>query len=593
MKSSATRKIDNLKKLTTDPKNELINAISAIDEADVTNNSTVRQMLEELELKQLNSFISKFSKLTNTLDTVFKTIGELDNSCDSMLNKLSIGQKGVDEVLDMTTSLYTQQEKQRAQLTKIHNFIEEYYLSEDDFKTLENGDINDNFFDAFSRLEQSQERTKLAITTSQSRCLVDASNALNAAKENAYQRIYRWLHLNSHIFSHSSPAIPELFHRCVNIIKQKPFIYSFIINGVAKERSQVLLLAMSKFLEQRKTLDIDSNFDPITYTSDILAWCHQTAATESAFLASVFIEQQGSTSITNGMSTACEAFCGPLEKNVTQVIKDLTRPSDIYQITNVLAFYYSTFSDMCGVRSQLSKVIESLKATTTDEFRKSINGSVEGIRADARPSQGTIKEALRVITEVVALHKRAALSVAFDVASLIENFAQELRQAINNSKETSSFKANSLFNLLSVCKEGNLKCTDDVKEDCQKVLDQIIGVETKDILQRCRILDLLNLFNQPSDKPFSMVKGAEEQFVREAIRRYENTLVGTGKLLTPLCDELTNPELKKQAKDGVASLLVKGYETLFNTVMEPKNVYINPGTMFKHSPTLIRDTIMI
>ena len=58
MKSSATRKIDNLKKLTTNPKSELISAISAIDEADISNNSSVYEMLEELELKQLNSFIS-------------------------------------------------------------------------------------------------------------------------------------------------------------------------------------------------------------------------------------------------------------------------------------------------------------------------------------------------------------------------------------------------------------------------------------------------------------------------------------------------------------------------------------------------------
>ena len=75
MKSSATRKIDNLKKLTTNPKSELISAISAIDEADISNNSSVREMLEELELKQLNSFIAKFSRLTNALDNVFQTIG--------------------------------------------------------------------------------------------------------------------------------------------------------------------------------------------------------------------------------------------------------------------------------------------------------------------------------------------------------------------------------------------------------------------------------------------------------------------------------------------------------------------------------------
>ena len=593
MKASTTRKIENLKKLTTDPKSELVNALSAFDESDFSDNGNVRSMLEELELKHLNQFIEKFSKLTDTLGTVYNTIGELDQSCDSMLTKLSIGQRNIDEVLDMTTSLYTQQEKQRQQLTKIHAFIEEYYLSEDDFKTLENGDINDQFFEAFSRLEQSQDRTTLAITTSQTRCLVDASNALNAAKENAYQRIYRYLHLNSHIFSHANPTIPELFNRCIATIKQKPFIYSFIVTGIAKERNSVLLLQFSKFLEQRKAQDIETNFEPLVFTSDILAWVHQTSATESAFLASIFNEQQNSTNITNAMGTATEAFCTPIERNVSQIIKDLTRPSDIYQMANIIAFYFSTFSDLCGIRSPLATALKNLKQSATEEFRKSITGSVEGLRNESKPSVGAIKEALRVINEVTDLHKKASLSVAFDVASLIETFAQELKESINNSKESQSFKANCLYELLLVCKDGNLKCTEDVEKEFVNIKDQIVTLETKDILQRCRILDLLNLFNEPTETPLSMVKGAEEKFVREAIKRFETTLVGTGRILTPKCDDISNPELKKQAKDAVAQLLIKAYSTLYNSVTDPRNAYTNPVTMFTRTPQLIQETIMI
>ena len=593
MKTTAINKIDSLKKLTTEQKPEFIDAMSAIDSADISNDPNVHQMLEELEIKHLNSFIEKFSKLTDTLDTVFNTINVLNEGCDSMLTKLSIGQRNVDEVLDMTTSLYTQQEKQRKQLTKIHNFIEEYYLSESDFKTLETGDINDDFFDAFSRLEQSQDRTSLAITTSQTRCLVDASNALNAAKENAYQRIYRWLNLNSHIFSHSNPTIPELFHRCIATIKQKPFLYSFIIKGISKERNSVLLLQFSKFLEQRKTQEIESNSDPLVFTSDILAWVHQTSATEAAFLASIFNEQQNTSNISNAMATATEAFVNPIDRNISQIIKDLARPSDIYQMTNILAFYNSTFSDLTGSKSPLATVLKNLKQAATEEFRKSITGSVEGLRNDTKPSVAAIKEALRIINEVTELHKKASLSVAFDVASLIDTFAQELKEAINSCKESQSFKANSLFELLTVCEEGHLKCTQEVEQEFNQMKDQIIALDTKDILQRCRILDLLNLFNEPSDTPLSMVKGAEEKFVRDAIKRFENTITSTGKIMTPKCDEISNSELKKQTKDGVSQLLIKAYETLFNAVMDPKNAYTNPGTMFKHSPQLIKNTIMI
>ena len=293
------------------------------------------------------------------------------------------------------------------------------------------------------------------------------------------------------------------------------------------------------------------------------------------------------------MGTATEAFCTPIERNISQIIKDLTRPSDIYQIANIIAFYFSTFSDLCGIRSPLSTVLKNLKQTATEEFRKSITGSVEGLRNDSKPSVAAIKEALRVINEVTDLHKKASLSVAFDVASLIETFAQELKDSINNSKESQSFKANSIYELLLVCKEGNLKCTEDVQKEFLNIRDQIITLETKDILQRCRILDLLNLFNEPTDTPLSMVKGADEKFVREAIKRFETTLVGTGRILTPKCDEISNQDLKKQTKDGVSQLLIKAYETLYNSVTDPRNAYTNPVTMFTRTPELIKETIMI
>ena len=84
---------------------------------------------------------------------MFKSIENLEACCDQMAKNLSINEKGVDEVLDMTTALHNQQENQRSQLAQIHSFIEEYYITEEDISILENGDCNETFFEAFSRLK--------------------------------------------------------------------------------------------------------------------------------------------------------------------------------------------------------------------------------------------------------------------------------------------------------------------------------------------------------------------------------------------------------------------------------------------------------
>lgn len=597
MKNSVQRKINELKTLTNDPSNELIEALSSIDDTTFNSNTSVRTLLEEKELSELNRFIEQFSQLTTTIDRVFTTIDLLDKSCDQMLTKLSIGQKGVDEVLDMTTSLYIQQEKQRNQLTKIHSFIEEYYLSEEDFACLEKGDIDDKFFDAFSHLEASQERTSNALLTQKSRSLTDALTALNAAKERAYGRIHGWFHANSHIFNRLQPTIPSSFNKCLTIINSKPILYGFVCSEIGQVRSSVIgpafLNALTSPTADSRPLEETASADPLAFSSNVFAWIHQTAATEATFLATVLKEDQNSPNIQKTLGDAFESVCRPLDSRVSQAIRGLVRPADCFQMANICSYFFSKISDICGITSPVAKTTKNLVDMSSEMFRQAISESTDVIKSSVRPSQSAFHEALKIMKFVTSQHEQSSLSISFDVSSLIDNYAAQLHTAVVSMKENLPFQATYLYELSNLAKDANLKCSNDIEKDKDKVVAQIIDIEVSEFLRRCRSTELINLFTSPQQKPLSTVAGGEENLVRNTVKRLENALIGTGKLQTPLCDELSNNELKKLAKEEVSKKLVNAYKILFDSVMDARNGYLNGGTIFKYTPEHIKESISV
>ncbi|KAH0794156.1 conserved oligomeric Golgi complex subunit 6-like [Histomonas meleagridis] len=595
MRTTIQRKINQINALANNPPTEIINALSSLGET--FDSKDIRSSLEEREIQTINKFIQSFSVLPNTINNMLAKIDSLDHSIDSMLEKLSIGDKGVEEVLDKTASLHSQQENQRQQLNSIHNFIDKYYLQNSDLQILNSGDINDQFFESFSRLEAAQLRTTEALKSHDSICFQEISDSLNKIKENAFQRMHTWLHMNSHLFDSVHPMLNASYGKCLQAIKQKPFLYGFVVEEISKVRGSVVGRAFLKALttgdSDTKPIEASASLEPLQFVSDLFAWMHQTSATEASFLSNLLKEEPSSKVMKNALATVFDASVRPLEIRVSQVTKTLMKPSDLHQVANLCSFFSNIFGDMCGLTSTIYKCIDTLKQTATERFKQSINDSMNDISTNGKPTQGSIKIALRTISEITSLHKQSSLSTSFDVSVLIDSYAEKLLHAILTIKDSIAFQASSLYELLVICKDAKLQCETSVGNECNELLHKIILIEVNDILKRSRITETLLIIENKSDQPLSTVRGLEPESMQSAIKRFENSLVATGPIITPLCDTIQNIELKQKARKEVVEHLVKVYDKLFGVVMDPNNGYNSPGSMFKYTPDLLRDLISV
>jgi hypothetical protein len=146
--------------------------------------------------------------------------------------------------------------------------------------------------------------------------------------------------------------------------------------------------------------------------------------------------------------------------------------------------------------------------------------------------------------------------------------------------------------LFIVCRDAGLQSKTLLADDVDGLVRQLVQNEVSEVCRRCRLTDVLQLI-QAASGPLSTIRGLEPDLMRAAIKRFETVLLGSGPIVTPLCDLLQNPELKQRARQGVADGLAKTYGTLFDVVTNPGNGYDSTGSMFKHTPSLLRDTIMV
>lgn len=596
MKVSAQRRIDELTNITRRADNEILNGLDVINySGDQTN---IRTLLEEKELENLNNFIDRFSLLTTTVSHIFEQINTLDKSCDSMLNKLSIGQKGVDEVLDMTESLYIQQGKKKEQLDKINEFIEEYYLNKHERRILNSGDINDEFFAILDKLERSQLKVANELRKKRSRCYLDTQSSLNEIKKGVYNNIYQWLLNSADIFNGQNPSVPMHFSKCLVLLKSNPLFYSSIAENIAKIRSSVVSRNFMKLLLSDVDKDASSlenmiNTDPLRFTSDVLAWVHQQTATETNFIMGVLKESdKNSSTISKCLSIIFESVCEPIENKINQCIKGFVKPSDDYQMANLCVFYLSVFTDILGADSSIVKMLQRVKGCSIENFRKIVNENVETLQSvEATPM--LVKNALKSLLDTAEQHKSSSLTLNFDLASLIEVYVNEVEKTVMNFKDDIVLQLSTLYDLYTVCNDAKIKYSDHLKTRIDALSEELIKNETHDILKRCKTLDILNTITNNKNVPLSKQPSTEESIIKGAVERLENVLVGSGILQTPLCQNLNNDEFRQHCRKKVADRLVECFEEIFKAVLDVKNGYKNPSSIFKNTPAMIRELIKI
>ncbi len=199
--------------------------------------------------------------------------------------------------------------------------------------------------------------------------------------------------------------------------------------------------------------------DPIRYVGDMLAWIHQTVASEREFLTSLFDEKEGEGGRRIGqrrrglegsvdlsgsdqeslrwgpgealvrevLNSNLDGCCRPLKLRIQQTLRSQEGSVTSYRLAHLVQFYRSTMEKTIGSRATLSKTLAELSALAVGAFAETVERQSKGIeRYDGMPEPDLSLPAplLATVATLKELMSEFSRSLAEDAPILATSNAQ-------------------------------------------------------------------------------------------------------------------------------------------------------------------------
>lgn len=87
---------------------------------------------------------------------------------------------------------------------------------------------------------------------------------------------------------------------------------------------------------------------------------------------------------------------------------------------------------------------------------------------------------------------------------------------------------------------------------------------------------------------FSKVPSLDYKSIQRSVKSFERLLEDPNSLVLPQVDRLLDPQIRNVATHSVSQLIYDSYTTFYNAVLDPKNEYPNPQSLFSYDPQQVK-----
>ncbi|OUM61080.1 hypothetical protein PIROE2DRAFT_62725 [Piromyces sp. E2] len=116
---------------------------------------------------------------------------------------------------------------------------------------------------------------------------------MSAYQENAFENLFHWAQAETRIMTKENPEITSLFRDALVILRQRQVLFQLCMDEIAQIRREAIVKSFIDALTIGGPEGIPRPIeffahDPLRYIGDMLAWIHQTLASEREMLQGLF-----------------------------------------------------------------------------------------------------------------------------------------------------------------------------------------------------------------------------------------------------------------------------------------------------------------
>ncbi|AEE31392.1 oligomeric golgi complex subunit [Arabidopsis thaliana] len=370
-----------------------LNALSSFyDENSAHARRNLRSTIEKRALQINSEFLNAADSTQIALDRVEEEVNALADCCDKIAAALSSSAATTSDIISTTERLKQELEVTTQRQEIVNCFLRDYQLSNEEIKALREDELNENFFQALSHVQEIHSNCKLLLRTHHQRAGLELMDMMAVYQEGAYERLCRWVQAECRKLGDTdNPEVSELLRTAVRCLKERPVLFKYCAEEVGNLRHNALFRRFISALTRGgpggmpRPIEVHAH-DPLRYVGDMLGWLHQALASERELVHALFdidsadhqsnakntseniALKAGESDFTFVLDRIFEGVCRPFKVRVEQVLQ--SQPSLIisYKLTNTLEFYSYTISDLLGRDTALCNTIGMVKDAAQKTF---------------------------------------------------------------------------------------------------------------------------------------------------------------------------------------------------------------------------------
>jgi hypothetical protein len=486
---------------------------------------------------------------------------------------------------------------------------------------------------------------------------LDVIEVMNEKFEKGMEKLCRWtlkrctaLELEDPERTANAP-ISKAFH----YLRQRPIYLQHCVDELVMQRRIKLVAGFLRSVSSGQSFESGGRDfkqdvpieDPVRFVSDMLAWIHQSVASENDLLLELFSTHEEtrtprksseiiSGAIQSHIDKTFDALTNSLKSRVTNVMSYLSTSSRpalgfgsspalaCYQIYSLLVFYQSVFKSLFSSDSSFLQCMDSACRDSSQTLYSIIRAEGDHlvnsipIPGDDLCATDSIVEYIDQVSEILQTfesslamvseetHESGGSSNLLDLRFFLSALIDPILAAVGegsraiklNSSSTAIFHANVLglvqLNLKrfefatikneTISLELNEWISAFVKDQVHKVLS------VSGILEKLKILE-----SRPQESKLCELEGMDSASLKSSIRLFYETLSSSSRsdlkrlvsksvALFAQCEQLQFQHLRIKARRQIAESIVTCYSSLYQAIQDPSNGYSDLEQLLQYSP---------
>ncbi|KAJ1038338.1 hypothetical protein NDA10_001000 [Ustilago hordei] len=409
--------------------------------------------IRQRQLAATDHILAVLQTVDHGLVRLSQDVAAMHFSCDAVQDKLCAAEQSSRYLVEHAEGLERQRAAALIQVQVAKLFLDRFTLSEAERASIYSRQVRvgNHLFAAMDKLQRIRSECQILLQGSESlpsssnptsssssaaaatagggtRAGMDIMSSTSADLEQAYQKLYRWCSFEfRQPVKEGLEVSPSLRQATRRLKTSRQDLLRSALTTLVQTRSSILANAFMAALTIGAgpptylpgPIELHAH-DPIRYVGDMLAWIHQTVASEREFLTALFDEKEGeggrrigqrrrglegSLDLTRSdpnsfmlgpgealvrevLNSNLDGCCRPLKLRIQQTLGSQEGSVTSYRLAHLVQFYRSTMEKTIGSRAALSKTLDELSDLAVAAFAETVERQSKGIqRYDGSPEQ--------------------------------------------------------------------------------------------------------------------------------------------------------------------------------------------------------------